>query len=85
MNFINLPIAILLANSSAQATALDTDNELSKRCIILQESNTEKSLACNFTAQQIDDNTKLFIQNYIKENSIEKIISIEASWTEVGE
>lgn len=85
MKFINLPVAILMANGIAQAEILVTGSVLSESCVIIEESAAEKSLACNFKGQQIDDNTKLFIQNYISENDIKKIISVEATWTEIKE
>lgn len=74
-----------MANSVAYADGLTVTNEIFENCVIIEEPNVGKSLACNFRGQQIDDNAKLFIQDYIKENDIKKIISVEATWTEIKE
>jgi uncharacterized protein YcsI (UPF0317 family) len=82
VEFKNLSAALVLAGSQQKIDFIQTNVNKNSGCIVISESANNKSLACNFQSHQIDDKTKVFLQNYMKENQIKEIFSVEATWTE---
>jgi len=66
MVFKNLSATLVLAATQQPVSFVDMSTQsLKPACLILadQTINKEKSLACNFMPDQIDDKTKEFLQN----------------------
>lgn len=82
MEFTTLTAAIILANLADKP--MTTAKQITPICYTAASSSKDSKtrLVCNFTSNQIDDKSKQYIQDYMKENKIEEIYSIEATWTE---